>query len=167
MNYLREEGRGALIMNTNRLARASVIAGVYVVVTYALAPISFGPLQLRVSEALTVLPILYPEAIPALFIGVMVANIWSPLGLVDIVGGSIITLIAASVTYRFRDSIIAYLSPVVLNALLVSIYLHSVFGWTYWMTALSIGLSEAIVVFGLGYPLIRFLRGRTQQSPHR
>jgi uncharacterized membrane protein len=150
--------------NTNRLARAALIAGVYVVTTWALAPISFGPLQLRLSEALTLLPILYPEAIPALFIGAMVANIFSPLGLVDILGGSIVTLIAAYMTRRFRRSHLAYLSPVLLNSLLVSIYLHPVFGWTYGMTALSIGISEAIVVYALGLPLIRFLREKGHAS---
>ncbi len=147
-------------MKTNRLARASIIAGAYVVITYILQPISFGPIQLRISEALTVLPILYPEAVPALFIGVMLANLWSPLGLVDIFGGSIVTLISAYVTYRLRGSVLAYLSPVLFNAILVSIYLHPVFGWPYWMTALSIGVSEAIVVFTLGYQLVKFLRGK-------
>jgi uncharacterized membrane protein len=148
----------------NKLARAALIAGVYVVTTWVLTPISFGPIQFRFSEALTVLPILYPEAIPALFIGVMVANIFSPLGLVDILGGSMVTLIAAYITYRFRDSFVAYLSPVLLNAFLVSIYLHSVFGWTYWMTVLSIGAGEAVVVLGVGYPLVRYLKGR-ETSP--
>lgn len=145
-------------MHTLRITRGAMIAGLYIVITYILAPVSFGPIQFRAAEALTVLPILYPEAIPALFIGVLVSNIFGGLGLVDIIGGSLVTLIAAYFTYRFRDSILAYLSPVVFNAFLISIYLKAIFGIPYWLTVFQIGISEAVVVFLLGYPLIYYLR---------
>ena len=140
------------------IARAGIIAALYIAVTLVLLPVSFGPLQLRVAEALTVLPILFPEAIAGLFIGVFFANIFGGLGLVDILGGSFITLVAAAVTYRFRHNIIAYLSPVLFNAFLVSLYLHALFEWPYWLTVLSIGASQALVVFGLGFPLVRLLK---------
>ncbi|HHY46041.1 MAG TPA: QueT transporter family protein [Firmicutes bacterium] len=148
-------------MGIKRLTRGAIIAALYVGLVYLLLPISFGPVQLRVAEALTVLPILYVEAIPALFVGCLLANILGGLGPWDIFGGSLVTLVAAIVTYRFRNSIIAYLSPVVLNGLLVSLYLT----WIteklpYWATALSISASEAVVVFGLGMPLIHYLRRR-------
>lgn len=84
------------------LTRGSLIAGVYVVITVFLAPLSFGPVQFRIAEALTVLPILFPEAVPALFIGVLISNIYGGLGIYDIVFGSLITLVAAWVTRRFR-----------------------------------------------------------------
>lgn len=145
-------------MNTKVLVRAGIIAAVYIAVTFFLAPISFGAIQFRVSEALTVLPILFPEAVPALFIGVLVSNILGGVGLVDIIGGSLTTLIAAYVTYRYRKSIIAYLSPIVLNAFLVSAYLYAIFDLPYWLTVLSIGISEAVIVFVIGYPLVRFLQ---------
>jgi len=140
------------------IVRAGIIAALYTAVTLILLPISFGPLQLRVAEALTVLPILFPEAIAGLFIGVFFANIFGGLGLPDILGGSFITLIAAAVTYRFRHSIIAYLSPILFNAFLVSLYLHALFEWPYWLTVVSIGLSQTLVVFGLGYPLVQLLK---------
>jgi uncharacterized membrane protein len=143
------------------ITRVGVIAGVYVVVTVLLAPISFGPIQLRISEALTVLPIIFPEAVSALFIGVLISNIYGGLGMYDVVFGSIITLIAAYVSWRFRHNTIAYLSPVVFNGLFVSLYLHMLFKWPYWLTVLSISASEAVVVFALGFPLIRYLRPRS------
>lgn len=146
------------MMNTKRLTRGAMIAGLYIVITYILAPVSFGPLQFRAAEALTVLPIIYPEAIPALFIGVFISNIIGGLGLVDIIGGSLVTLIAAYFTYRFRDSILAYLSPVILNGFLISIYLKFLFGIPYWLTVIQISASEALVVFLLGYPLIYYLK---------
>ncbi|MBS3810737.1 MAG: QueT transporter family protein [Halanaerobiales bacterium] len=147
-------------MKAKHLTRAALIAGLYVIITYILSPISFGPIQFRVSEALTVLPIIYPEAIPALFIGVFLSNIIGGLGMVDILGGSLVTLLAAYGTYYFRDSFIAYLSPILLNGFLISIYLHLLFAIPYWLTVIQISISEAVVVLFLGYPLIRVLKKR-------
>jgi len=149
-----------VVMKAKHLTRAALIAGLYVIITYILSPISFGPIQFRVSEALTVLPILYPEAILALFIGVFLSNIIGGLGMVDIVGGSLVTLLAAYGTYYFRDSFIAYLSPILLNGFLISIYLHLLFAIPYWLTVIQISISEAVVVLFLGYPLIRVLKKR-------
>lgn len=152
-------------MRTIKITRGAMIAGLYIVITYILAPISFGPLQFRAAEALTVLPILFPEAIPALFIGVLVSNIFGGLGLVDIIGGSLVTLIAAYFTYYFRSSILAYLSPIFLNGILISIYLKALFGLPYWLTAIQIAASEAVVVFLIGYPLIQYLINRGTGIP--
>lgn len=147
-------------MDTKYLTRGALIAGLYVIITYFLSPVSFGPLQFRASEALAVLPILYPEAIPALFIGVLLSNIIGGLGLVDIIGGSLVTLLAAYGTYYFRDSFLAYLSPIVLNGFLISIYLHLLFEIPYWITVIQISVSEAVVVLLLGYPLVQVLKRR-------
>lgn len=151
-----EDGDGgrARSASLQMLVRAAVIAAVYVALCWLLAPISFGIVQFRVAEALTVLPILYPEAVPALYVGVMLANIIGGYGPWDIFGGSAVTLLAAIVTYRYRRSIVAYLSPVVLNAFLVSAYLAPMLGWPYWLAVLSVGAGEAGVVFLLGRPLI-------------
>jgi len=140
------------------LVRGALIAAIYVVLCIALQPISYGAIQLRVAEALSVLPILYKEAVPGIFVGVLLANIFGGLGLADIVVGSLTSLLAAYLTYRFRNSLLAYLSPVVLNAVFISLYLHALANLPYWITVLSIGASQAIVVFALGYPLVRFLR---------
>lgn len=143
-----------------RVVRPGVIASVYVGLTYALAPISFGQFQFRVAEALTVLPILYPEAVPALFIGCFLANIIGPYGILDIVLGSLTTLLAAALTRMFRKSAIAYFWPIALNAFIVSAYL-SLLAETkasYWAFVLSIGISEAASVLLVGIPLVKFLR---------
>lgn len=145
-------------MNTKRISRGAAITALYVVITYFLAPVSFGPIQFRAAEALTVLPIMFPEAVPALFLGVLLANVIGGLGMVDIVGGSLVTLLAAYVTYKNRDNIFAYLSPILFNAFLISIYLHTLFGLPYWLNVIQIGLSEAVVVLVLGVPLIKYLK---------
>ncbi|HHX51219.1 MAG TPA: QueT transporter family protein [Clostridia bacterium] len=143
---------------TQKLIRAALIAALYVVLCIVFQPISYGVVQLRLAEGLTLLPILYLEAVPGLFVGALVANMYGGLGLVDVMGGSLTTLLAAAVTYYFRGSILSYLSPVVFNAFLVSAYLHLLFKWPYWLTVLSIGLSEGLVVFTLGHGLVTVLK---------
>ena len=83
---------------TRRLARAGIIAALYALLTIFLQPFSFGIWQFRASEALTVLPAIFPEAIPALFVGCLIANIVGN-GIWDIFIGSFATLIAATLTY--------------------------------------------------------------------
>ena len=141
-----------------KYVRAALIAAVYIVLIYLLQPVSFGPLQFRAAEALTLLPMLYPEAVLGLFVGVLTANIFGGLGPWEIFGGSAVTLIAAYVTYRHRDSWIAYASPILFNAFLVSAYLHRFYSQPYWLVAGSIAVSEAAVVLILGIPLIKILR---------
>lgn len=147
-------------MDIRSYMRAAMIAAVYTVLTCALAPFSYGPVQLRLSEALTVLPIIYPEAVWGLFVGALVANIFGGLGVWDIFGGSMATLLAAWLTLRYRASFFAYLSPVVVNGVVVGGYLALLYDVPYWTTAASIAASEAVVVFVLGYPLLRLLQRR-------
>ncbi len=143
------------------LALSSLIAALYAGTTYFLAPISYGPIQCRVSEALTVLPILTPAAIPGLYLGCLLANIFGGLGLPDIIFGSLFTLIAALGTYLLRkNTFLALLSPVLVNAFGVSSYLHLFFKLPYWLTAVSIFLGEAVAVYGFGYLLLLALRKR-------
>lgn len=144
-----------------KLARGSIIAALYVLITFLFAPVSFGTLiQFRASEALTVLPILFPEAIGGLYLGVMLANILGGLGPIDIFGGSLVTLLAAFLTYQTRNSWLAYVWPIVLNGLLISIYLAPILGVPYWLGVLALSFSEAVVVLVLGIPLIQWLRRR-------
>lgn len=144
-------------LSTRYIAQVSIIASLYAALTIALAPISYGPVQVRVSEALTVLPYLTPAGIPGLFIGCVVANVYGGLGIYDIVGGSLCTLLAAFLTYllsRARKPILAPLPPVVVNALGVSLYLHFLFKLPYWLTVAYITLGELAACFVLGYPLL-------------
>jgi uncharacterized membrane protein len=133
------------------LTRVAFIAALYAALTIALQPISYGPIQVRVSEALTILPIFYVEAIPGLFLGCLIANIYGPFGILDIVLGSLLTLLAASLTYRFRMRIVfAFLSPVVVNGFGVAAYLTFLTNVPYLILAGQIMLGELIAVVGLG-----------------
>jgi len=146
-------------ITTAHITRTGIIAALYVAVTFLLSAISFGPVQVRVAEGLTLLPILFPEAIIGLFLGCLLANLLGPYGAADIVFGSLTTLLAAYVTYRFRQhSFIPYLSPILFNAFLVSLYLYLLFAVPYWPTVLTIGLGQSVAVLGLGIPLLHLLR---------
>ena len=84
---------------TKRLCRAGVIAALYVALTYVFMPFAFGPLQIRPAEALCILPLFFPEAIPALYVGCMLSNLTSPYFFYDVFVGSLATLLAAFSTY--------------------------------------------------------------------
>ncbi len=143
-------------MNTRYLVKSAIIAALYVVITMVFAPLSFGPVQIRFSEALVLLPMIESAAIPGLFIGCMLANLSSPFGLVDIVGGSIITLVAAYLTSKMPNKVLGIVPPVILNAFLVSAYLvilaPKAIGETflYWPTVGSIAIGEFLSVGILG-----------------
>jgi len=88
-------------MNKNRyLVHAASIAAVYAVLTIAFAPLSYGQIQVRFAEALTILPFFTSAAIPGLFVGCIVANFFGPGGMLDVVFGSAATLIAAYISYK-------------------------------------------------------------------
>lgn len=140
------------------MIRGGFIAAIYVILVWVLQPVSFSFVQFRAAEALTLLPMLMPEAIGGLYVGVLLANFLGGLGPWDVFGGSLVTLLAAYLTWRFRTKPwIAYASPIILNAFLISLYLKFIYQLPYWLMVISIGLSEAVVVLALGIPLVRFL----------
>lgn len=145
------------------LVRASLIAAIYAVLTIALQPISYGMMQVRVSEALTVLPFFTPAAVPGLFIGCLIANIYGGLGIIDIVFGSLATLLAAYVSYKIRKRALVPLPPVVVNAVVIGFVLYYAFmGDTALEAPLLVlmgwvGLGQLIACYGLGYPLMILL----------
>lgn len=148
-------------MQTQKLVRAALIAAIYVLLVYIFAGASFGIFQFRPAEALTLLPIIYPEAVPALFVAVLLSNILGGLGPWDIFGGSLVTLLAAWVTYRYKYTWVAYAFPIVLNAFLISIYLRFIFEVPYLLSVIGIGLSQCVSVLALGIPLMRLLKERS------
>ncbi|WP_258360568.1 QueT transporter family protein [Moorella sulfitireducens (nom. illeg.)] len=145
-------------MPARRIARGAIIAALYAVVTIILKPISFGYLQVRIAEALTLLPVLFPEAIPGLFIGCLISNIYGGLGPIDIFLGSLTTLAAAWLTYTWRQSRLAYLPPILLNGLVVGAYLSYLLHVNILLAISTVALGEAIAVLVLGVPLLKQLR---------
>ncbi|AAM24478.1 QueT transporter family protein [Caldanaerobacter subterraneus] len=136
------------------IAKAGVIAAIYFAVTFLLGSVSYGPIQFRLSEALVVLPMIEPAAIWGVFIGCLLANIGSPFGIIDILGGSFVTLIAAYLTSKAKKFYQAILPPIILNALFVSIWVSYFLKMPYYIVAIDIALSEAIVTGVFGYAVL-------------
>lgn len=141
-----------------KTARIGIIAAIYVVLTYVFQGLSFLPMQLRLAEALTLLPMLFPEAVWGIGIGCFIANLLSPAGLIDVILGSLTSTLAAYITYRFRWRVAGYTAPIILNAVIISAYLRLLANLPYLITALGIAFSQTVVVFGLGYPLLWYLK---------
>ncbi len=148
---------------TNRfISRTAIIAALYAALTVAFAFMSYGPIQIRISEALTVLPFISIAAIPGLALGCLVANLFSPVGLPDIIFGSLGTLIAAGFTYlisKTKKPFLAPLPPIIVNSLGVSLYLHFFYNLPYWLNVLYVLTGEVIACYLLGYPLLKFILG--------
>ena len=111
--------------NTGALTRGAIIAALYAAVTLLLAPISYGEVQIRISEALTLLPILLPEAVPALTVGCLLANILGGTTIFDIIFGTLATLLAALCTRALRrNQLLASFMPVLFNGVIVGAVVH-------------------------------------------
>ena len=111
--------------NTNTLTRGAIIAALYAAITLLLAPISYGEVQIRISEALTLLPILLPEAVPALAVGCLLANILGGATIFDIIFGTLATLLAAFCTRMLRKNMLAAsFMPVLFNGVIVGAVVH-------------------------------------------
>ena len=153
-------------LTTRRLAVSGMIGAAYAVMAIfgSVFGLTFGPIQFRFSEALCVTPFLFPEAVGGLFVGCLIANLFSPYGALDIVVGSLSTLIAALLTARCRSPWTAALPPVVCNMVLVGAVLayetagtSAAFWPAYGLNALTVGLGEAIACLVLGGLLVKQL----------
>lgn len=175
-------------MRTRTIAHAGVIAAVYAALTLFViqTPLGYGPIQLRISEALTVLACLTGAAVPGLWMGAVVANAFmlsqfGVLGLFDVVLGGAATLLGAWWTWHHRERVaVALAGPVVANALIVPAYLPLMLGgaagvdfysiqalgidasaawWSmYLFGVVTVGLGEAAVVYLIGLPLLLLLK---------
>jgi len=144
----------------NYWTRAAMIGAIYVVLTLIFAPISYGMIQVRISEALMVLPFFTPAAIPGLFVGCLIANIFGGLGMPDIVFGSLATLLSAYLVSKIDNKYLVPLPPILINAIVIGLVLHYVLALPLFMTMLWVGLGQIIACYGLGLPLLLFLEKR-------
>lgn len=139
------------------VSQAGIIAALYVVMTYlsALFGMSSGVIQCRLSEALTVLPYVTFSAVPGLFVGCLVSNVLFGSAVLDVLFGSVATLIGAIVTYLLRKKSVylAPVGPIISNTVIVPFVLRYAYGMenSLWFMALTVFIGEVIssAVFGL------------------
>lgn len=149
------------------LVQAAMIGAIYVVLTVAFAPISFGEVQIRFAEALTILPFFTPAAVPGLFVGCLIANILGGAILPDIIFGSLATLIGAFGTYLLRkqSKYLAPVPPIVANMLIVPFVLRYGYGVNLPipLMMLTVGAGEVISAGVIGLILLNVLYKNRQK----
>lgn len=149
---------------TRNLTLAAVVAALYAALTLLFPGQSFGYTQLRLSEALTVLPFLFPATAPGLAVGCLIANLLSPYGPIDVVCGTFATALAAFLTMKMPNKWLAPLPPVLCNGVIVGgmlAWYEAGFGPNF-RTAFAVAgpgvaLGEIITCYVLGLLLLNFL----------
>lgn len=153
------------------IARAGIVGALYVVLTLAVAPIAFSAFQFRISEALTILPLLFPETVIGLTIGCLIANIFGN-GVLDLVLGPTATLLAGLLTAFIGKHIhnvplkltLGALPPILFNAIIVPFtFMSMTEGFTvYLFNMASVGFGQLVVIAVLG-PLVYFASEKIAQ----
>jgi uncharacterized membrane protein len=159
-------------MTLRRIAFSAVIGAVYAVLTMVLAPISYGPVQFRISEILCVIPFFFPASVWGLAVGCAIANLLSAYGILDVVFGALATLLAGLITMQLgrKNSespvrkILACLPPVIFNAVAVGALIAyataespAVFWPAFLLNGLWVGFGELVVLYALGLPALLLL----------
>lgn len=152
--------------SAKRLAVSAAVAALYVTLSLlsSVLGLAFGPLQLRLSEALCVLPYFLPGSLPGLVLGCLISNLLSPYGVVDLVCGTLATLLAACATKKMPRAVLAPLPPVLLNGIIIGgmlAWYEKGFASGFWrLTALNglwVALGEAVSCCILGGLLLKYI----------
>jgi uncharacterized membrane protein len=155
--------------NAKTLSRLGIIAGLYVALSVLVLPLASGAIQIRFGEAMTLLPLFFPEATISLFIGCAIVNLISGCALTEIIAGSLITLIAGVLTAitgkviknKVLKIFVGGLFPVLLNALLlpvVWVYCYGALEYMYFLQVLFLFVGQTVAVYLLGTPVILFVK---------
>lgn len=155
-------------LSTKQLTRGALIAATYILLTFLLQAISFGPVQFRIAEAMTLLPLIDPAAIPGLFIGCLLSNLLCGAMLPDVIFGSLATLLAAVATRALRGRPwIAAAMPAIINGLIVGPVVYFCYVQSPGMimelpvlltTSGSVAAGEIVVCYTLGMALVNILK---------
>ncbi len=145
------------------MAQAAAIAAIYTVLTLMtnMFGLANGAIQVRISEALTVLPCITLAAVPGLFIGCLISNLMTGAAALDIIFGSLATLIGAVFTYILRkNKVLAPIPPIISNTLIIPLILAFVYQFegSIWYFMITIGIGEIISCGIFGYLLLLALR---------
>ena len=151
----------------NKIALAAVVAAIYFVLCFFgnIFQLTFGPVQVRLGEALTVLPFLFPATAPGLALGCLLTNVLSPYGPIDMVVGTLATAIAAFLSMKMPRWYLAALPPIVMNALLLPPMwawaetgaVNAAFWAAYGLNLWTFVAGEAVACYVLGTVLLRAL----------
>ena len=150
---------------TSRLVKTALIAAIYAVLTIILAPISYGPVQFRLSEILVLLAFIDPIYIIGLTLGCFLANLFGGLGIMDLVFGTIATFLSVSaisltskfIKHRLTSLIISSLWPTIFNGVIIGWMLNYVLQVPLLLTMFQVGIGEFVVVTIIGVPVFELI----------
>jgi len=148
------------ISSTRFITRTGIVAAAYAAFTVAIAPLSYGPVQFRFSELLLILIYFDRRYAPGLVLGCALANMYSPLGMVDVVVGTTATVLALIGMIHTPNKAAATLWPALTNGIIVGLELYILEGYPLWMGISTVAFGEFVVVTCIGYPVYRVLIGR-------
>ena len=157
-------GKGLFMfkLSTKKIARAGIVGGLYVVLSLIAFPVASGAIQFRISEALTILPLIFPEVSIGLFVGCALTGVITCVALYDIIFGSLITLVAGVLTALIgkvikRDILrffVGGLFPVFLNAFFLPVIWYFCYGQLEYLYILQVAfliVGQGVSVYALGY----------------
>lgn len=156
--------------SAREIALMSIVAGLYVAVTWLVAPFAYGQIQLRLSEGFNHLAIFNKRYIIAISIGVFIANLTSPLGIIDVIFGTLGTLVMTSLSYWLAQKVETLWLKLALSVLIDTVMMWSVALEQYWIFKLPFWLSYGWLAAGefcsllIGAILIYFLQKRVDLS---
>ncbi|WP_066893298.1 QueT transporter family protein [Clostridium nigeriense] len=153
---------------TKRLVKTALIAAIYAVLTVILAPISYGPIQFRLSEILVLFAFIDPIYIIGLTLGCFLANLFGGLGIMDLIFGTLATFLSVSaisltakiVSGRIISLIISSLWPTIFNGIIIGWMLSYVLELPLILTMLQVGIGEFVVVSLIGVPVFKIITDR-------
>lgn len=141
--------------SVKNLVFSAIVAALYAAVTIGLAPISYGPIQFRLSEILVLLAFLDRKYIPGLVLGCLLANMYSQLGVMDIVFGTLATYISVELVSRTKNIFVASLWPVLVNGVIIGIMLNVLYQLPLVLTMAQVAFGEFVVVSVAGVILFK------------
>lgn len=144
-------------LNTKNLARTAMVAALYGCLTWALSFMAYGPIQFRLTEVMVLLVLIDSGYIPGLVLGCIIANIFSSVGIMDMVFGSAATLISVLLISKTKNLWVATLWPTICNALIVGAELYYISHLPFFLSAGEVALGEFVVVTILGGILFTFI----------
>lgn len=153
---------------TRKLVKTAVIAAIYTILTVILAPISYGPVQFRISEILVLLAVIDPFYIVGLTVGCLIANIFGGYGIMDIVFGTVATFLSVTGVYltgkyirnKKVSLVLASLWPTIFNGLIIGWMLNIVADLPMVLSMIQVGAGEFVVVTLVGVPVFRLIENK-------
>ncbi|HHY13866.1 MAG TPA: QueT transporter family protein [Thermoanaerobacterales bacterium] len=146
-------------MKTNQLVRASIVTALYVILTYSLPSLAYGPIQFRVSEVITLLAYIDSFYIFPLTLGCALANIGSPLGIVDVIFGTLSSFLALYCMSKTKNMFLASLWPAIFSFIIgLEILFLSEVSVNFFIVTGQIMLSQFIIVSIIGVPIFKLIK---------